>query len=539
VNAVEGTERLRHLLLATAMLTAAPAIAQDATTNRIIDQGTNHSQVMTTAQHLTDVIGPRLPNSPQMRAAEAWTQAKFREWGLSNVRKEGFPFGRGWSIDRSSVRMTAPRPIQLTAIPIAWTPAARVTAPVIVAPMRRERDFARWRGQLRGKVVMVTRPTDLRDPTDPVVQRLSGEEISKLDTFEQPRFDPTALPRNLRRSDFPQKLDAFLKAEGAVAYATMSRNDGKLVHGEGWAFEVGSPAAIPGVEIAAEDYRRLARLAKMSPAPTLEIENAVRFHDDDTQAYNILADIPGSDPKAGYVMAGAHLDSWVAGDGAADNAAGSAVVMEAARILRASGVRPKRAIRFALWNAEEEGLLGSIAYIQRHIATRGPAGAAPLNGDKLYYSFSNQWPITPLPGHRDLAAYFNIDNGSGKIRGIYAERNPAAAPMLREWLSPFAAMGASSVVVSPTTGTDHVFMQSVGIPGFQFIQDPLDYDSRVHHTSVDTFDHLKGEDMRQASIVLASVLLSAADADQPLPRPPLPTQPVVTDPFAYPQDEDE
>ena len=530
---------MRHLLLASAILLATPAVAQDATTNRIIDQGTNHSQVMLTAQHLTDVIGPRLPNSPQMRQAEAWTQGKFREWGLTNVRKEGFPFGRGWSIDRSSVRMTAPRPIQLTAIPIAWTPAARVAAPVIVAPMRRERDFAEWRGQLRGKVVMVTRPTDPRDPTDPVVQRLSGEELAKLDKFEQPRFDPMALPRSLKRADFAEKLDAFLKAEGAVAYATMSRLDGKLVHGEGWAFEANRPAAVPGVEIAAEDYRRLARLAKTGPAPTLEIESAVRFHDDDTQAYNILADIPGSDPKAGYVMAGAHLDSWVAGDGAADNAAGSAVVMEAARILRASGVRPKRGIRFALWNAEEEGLLGSIAYIRRHLATRGAPGDQPLNGDKLYYSFNTQWPITPLPGHRDLAAYFNIDNGSGKIRGIYAEGNPAAVPTLREWLSPFASMGASSVVISPTTGTDHVFVQSVGIPGFQFIQDPLDYDSRVHHTSVDTFDHLKGEDLRQASIVLASVLLSAANADQPLPRPPLPTKPVVTDPFAYPADEDD
>ncbi|WP_375403897.1 M20/M25/M40 family metallo-hydrolase [uncultured Sphingomonas sp.] len=532
---------MRHLLLATAVLFAPPALAQNAAQNataRIIDQGTNHSQVMTTAQHLTDVIGPRLPNSPPMRAAEAWTEGKFREWGLTNVRKEGFPFGRGWSIERSSVRMTTPRPVQLTAIPIAWTPAARVTAPVIVAPLRRERDFAKWRGQLRGKVVMVTRPTDLRDPTDPVVQRLSGEDIAKLDMFEQPRFDPTALPRSLRRADFAGKLDAFLKAEGAVAYATMSRLDGKLVHGEGWAFEVGRPAAVPGVEIAAEDYRRLARLAKIGPAPTLGIESAVRFHDDDPQAYNILADIPGTDAKAGYVMAGAHLDSWVAGDGAADNAAGSAVVMEAARILRASGVRPKRAIRFALWNAEEEGLLGSIAYIRRHLATRGSPSDPQLNGDKLYYSFSNQWPITPLPGHRDLSAYFNIDNGSGKIRGLYAERNPAVVSTFREWLSPFASMGASSVVVSPTTGTDHVFMQSVGIPGFQFIQDPLDYDSRVHHTSVDTFDHLKADDLRQASIVLASVLLSAATADQPLPRPPLPTKPGVTDPFAYPEDDE-
>ena len=311
---IPRTPDLRHLLLASAILLAAPAAAQTADVNKIIDQGTNHSQVMLTAQHLTDVIGPRLPASPQMRAAEAWTQAKFREWGLSNTRAEGFPFGRGWSIERSSLRMVTPRPIQLTAIPIAWTPAARVTAPVIIAPMRRERDFEKWRGQLRGKVVMVTRPTDLRDPTGPVVQRLSGEELSNLDRFEQPRYDPTQLARQLRRAEFGEKLDAFLKTEGAVAYATMSRLDGKLVHGEGWAFDPAKPASVPGLEIAAEDYRRLARLAKVGPAPTLEIDSQVRFHDDDTQAYNILADIPGSDVRAGYVMAGAHLDSWVAGD---------------------------------------------------------------------------------------------------------------------------------------------------------------------------------------------------------------------------------
>ena len=530
--------RLFRLPLTLALLLAAPAAAQDSAPARIIDQGTNHSQVMLTA-HLTDVIGPRLPNSPPMRQAEAWTQGKFREWGLANVRAEGFPFGRGWSIERSSVRMMTPRPVQLAAIPIAWTPSARVTAPVIVAPMRRERDLAKWRGQLRGKVVMVTRPTDPRDPTDPVIQRLSGEQIAALDRFRQPRFDPAAAARSLRRVAFLKQLDAFLKEEGAVAYATMSRLDGKLLHGEGWAFETGAGASVPGVEIAAEDYRRLARLAKTGPAPTLEIDTAVRFHDGDAQAYNILADLPGTDPKAGYVMAGAHMDSWVAGDGAADNAAGVAVVMEAARILRASGARPKRTIRFALWNAEEEGLLGSIAYIERHLATRGSPGDAPSTPGRAYYEFANRWPVNPLPGHRELSAYFNIDNGSGRIRGLYAEGNTAAVPILKGWLGPFASMGASAVVIEPTTGTDHVFLQSVGVPGFQFIQDPLDYDSRIHHTSADTFDHLKAEDLRQASIVLASVLLSAANADQPLPRPPLPTKPVVTDPFAYPQDEDD
>jgi hypothetical protein len=479
-----------------------------------------------------------MTNSPGMRRAEAWTAGKFTEWGLRNVHKEGFVFGRGWSIERSSVRMVAPRPIQLTAIPIAWTPPAQVTAPVIVAPLRRERDFATWRGKLAGKIVMITLPDTGDEPDQAPFQRLSDADIAKLDSFDQPRTDPDAQARRLKRLGFRKALDTFLKAEGALAYATKSRGDGKLVHGEGDFFETTYQAKVPGVEIAAEDYRRLARLAKIGPAPTLEIASDVRFDDSDHNAYNIIAEIPGTDPKAGYVMAGAHLDSWAAGDGAADNAAGSAMIMEAARILAATGVRPRRTIRFALWAGEEQGLLGSLAYIEQHLAHRGGPNDAPLNGDAAYYGWPNRWPITPKAEYGQLAAYFNIDNGSGKLRGLYAEGNPAVVPIFRDWLEPFAGLGASAVVLSRTTGTDHVFLQSIGIPGFQFIQDPLDYESRIHHTSIDTFDHLKADDMRQGSIVLAGVLLRAANAAKPLPRGPLPTQPVVTDPFAYSVDDD-
>ncbi len=534
---------MKRLLLVTAAAVAAfsPAVAQDrGSVNRIIDEGTNHSQVMVTAQHLTDVIGPRMTNSPAMRRAEDWTAGKFREWGLKNVHKEGFEFGRGWSIERASVRMVTPRPLALTAIPIAWTPATKgaVTAPVIVAPMKRERDFDQWRGKLNGKIVMVTLPGTGDEPGNPPFRRLSGEDLGKLDVFVQPTNDPETADRRLKRLDFAKKLDAFLKAEGAVAYVTQSYRDGKLLHGEGYLFGRGETPQVPGVELAAEDYRRLARLAKSGTAPTIEVLSDVRYDDTDVNAYNIIAEIPGTDPKAGYVMAGAHLDSWVAGDGAADNAAGSAMIMEAARILAATGQRPRRTIRFALWSGEEQGILGSMAYVEKHLATRGRPDDAPQTGLRRYYGWTQRWPVTPLPGYGDLAAYFNIDNGSGKLRGLYAENNPAAVPTLREWLAPYAGMGAGTVALRPTGGTDHVFMQAIGVQGFQFIQDPLDYGSRIHHSSADTFDHLKAEDMRQASIVLAGVLLGAANADKALPRPPLPTQPVVTDPFAYTDDDD-
>jgi Zn-dependent M28 family amino/carboxypeptidase len=229
-------------------------------------------------------------------------------------------------------------------------------------------------------------------------------------------------------------------------------------------------------------------------------------------------------------MAGAHLDSWVAGDGAADNGAGSAVVMEAARILSAMHVKPKRTIRFALWAGEEQGLLGSWAYVNAHLAHR-PTLNDPAAKDLPAYFTSDTWPITPLPGFNDLHGYFNIDNGSGKVRGIYDEGNFAAAPILKSWLAPFAPLGAANVVANHTGSTDHVFMERLGLPAFQFIQDPLDYESRVHHTDLDTYDHLSLPDMRQAAVILAAMLLDAADSDQPLPNNVVPTQPAVTDPF--------
>lgn len=535
-------------LLAAASLFAlsTPAMAQvdrtpvDRTVvNRIIDEGTNQSEVMVNAQYLMDMIGPRLTNSPGMRRAEEWTQAKFREFGLKNVHKEAFDFGRGWSFDRVSVRMLTPRPLALTAIPVAWTPGTNgtISAPVIVAPISAERHFDKWRGQFRGKIVMISRPTNGSERTDPPFERLTGDEIAKLDSFRQPRYDPEAADRRIKRLDFAKKLDAFLKSEGAVAVVTESYRDGMLLHGEGYTFGVGDTPTLPGIQVAAEDYRRLARIAKVGPAPTLEVMSDVRFDDSDRNAYNIIAEIPGTDPKAGYVMAGGHLDSWVAGDGATDDGAGVMMVMEAARILSKLNVRPKRTIRFALWSGEEQGILGSLAYVEKHLATRG-TGQNTQTGLARYMGWSTRWPITPLPGYNDLAAYFNIDNGGGKLRGIYAENNPAVVPIFREWLAPLASLGAKDVVISRTGGTDHVFMQQVGIPGYQFIQDPLDYDSRTHHSSADTFDKLKGDDMRQGSIVLATVLLNAANMDKPLPRA-VPQQPKVTDPFAYPDpDED-
>jgi len=503
------------------------------TINRIADEGYNRGQVANLAAYLTDRIGGRMTNSPAMRQAEKWTQQMFTSWGLKNVHAEGYDFGRGWWIESSSVRMVAPRPLALTAIPVAWTPPTRgtVSAPIVVAPVRQVRDLAQYKGKVKGRIVLVSYPEAPKDDTSATFKRYDEAELGKLSTYDQPHYDPDQ-SFDLYKKYFEQarEIDRFMAAEGAVALVKMSYRNGGLVQGEGYFHRKGDTVSLPEVEMAAEDYRRLARLAKVGEVK-LELDNKVHFDDRDMNAYNILAEIPGSDPQAGYVMAGAHLDSWVAGDGAADNGAGSVVVMEAARILSQLGVKPKRSIRFALWSGEEQGLLGSLAYIRNHIATR-PRPSNPEHA-RLPEFMWETYPITPLPGYSEMAAYFNLDNGSGKIRGIYAEGNFAAIPVLRNWLAPFDSLGANKVVAKKTGGTDHQIMAGMGLPAFQFIQDPLDYGSRVHHSNLDTFDHLRTEDLRQAAVIMATVLLQAAESDTPMPRNVLPKQPTPTDPFQY------
>lgn len=531
--------RLAALMSVATLAVALPAAAQEVdlrSVNGIIDQGFNHSEVMTTAAYLTDRIGGRMTNSPQMRQAEAWTQTKFRDWGMPRVWTEGFEFGRGWTAIRSSAHMSAPRPLDLRVIPVAWTPGTEgrvVSGDIVIAPMANAGDFARWRGKLNGKIVLVTKPDGGSEPTEAAFRRWTDEELAGRTNFVQPAHSHAAVERGLNNPDFAMQMDAFLKEEGALAFVKMSYRDGALLHGTGYTYRVGATPEVAGFEMAAEDYRRLARLALTDAPPKIELMSEVQFHDEDTKAYNVFAEIPGTARGSEYVMAGAHLDSWAAADGAVDNAAGSAVIMEAARILKALNVRPKRAIRFALWNGEEQGLHGSLAYVDQHLATRAaltdPAYADLPNGR----TWRARWPIEPREGFNDLVAYFNIDNGSGKIRGINAEGNVAAAAVFEQWFKPFESLGAGTVSLRNAGGTDHVYMQTVGIPGYQFIQDPLDYSARLHHTSIDTYDHMRAEDMRQAAVVLAGVLLAAANSDEPLPRMPMPTRPNDTDPFAY------
>lgn len=520
-------------LLASAMPVAVAAApdGDSAAIARIIDEGMNRSEAMTTASALMDRIGPRLTNSENHRKAESWAMDLFRQRGLANVHVEPFDFGVGWNLDSYSVAMVTPRALPLTAIPVAWSPATSgtVQAPVVIAPMSREEHFAEWKGKLAGKIVLVSLPGQTSESKGPVFQRYTDAEIAELDTYTKPVFDPDAAALQVKNRRFFGKLAAFLKAEGALAVVKMSYRDGKLVHGEGYDFQPGQTLALPAVELAQEDYRKLVRLAKTGAAPTIAITVAARYDESNLKAENVVAEIPGSDPKAGYVMAGAHFDSWIAGDGANDNGAGSITVLEAARLISRLGIKPKRTIRFVLWSGEEQGLLGSRAYIDQHYASR-PVDPS-LKGIDSYIAWRNAFPITPKPEYSQLKAYFNMDNGSGRFRGIYSEGNLGAEKLLKEWLAPFDMLGADKLVVSKTGGTDHVFLQAIGLPGYQFIQDPLDYDSRVHHSNLDTVDHMRADDMRQAAVVMAGMLWQAANSDKELPRAVLPTQPAPTDPF--------
>lgn len=519
------------LFLLAQPLQAAPGDATDAQIAKIVNEGLSHSQAMANASELMDGIGPRLTNSENFDKAADWALGKFRTYGLSNVHKESYPFGVNWNLDSWDAKVVQPRAITMHAIPVAWTPPTNgtITAPVILAPMSKKEHFEKWRGKLAGKIVLVTLPGEASQSEKGQFHRYDGKELADLDKYDLPSDELEPYKGFTKSVAFARELSQFLKAEGAVAMVRKSYRENGLVTGEGYNIDPAKRLELPFMELSSEDYRRLARLETTGKPPVISLAIAAHTNDADTTADYLIADIAGSDPNAGYVMAGGHFDSWIAADGATDDGVPSVIVIEAARIIKSLGVQPKRTIRFALWSGEEQGLLGSIAYIEKHLATRPVDRNA--YGVERFAKWTTKFPITKGAGYDQLKAYFNLDNGAGKIRGIYAENNVAAEPLLKKWLSPFADMGAGTVVTSRTGGTDHEYMQAVGLPGFQFIQDPLDYGSRVHHSNIDTLDHAPPDDVRQAATVLAAMLWQAANSDAVLPRPPLPTAPSKSNPF--------
>jgi len=505
--------------------------------NRIRDEGFGNSKVMDTLFQLTDVIGPRLTGSPNLKKANEWTRDQLTKWGLQGAHLESWgPFGRGWSFDSVSLRMLAPTEAPLVAYPKAWTPGTDgpVRAKAMKVKLESEADLEKIRGKVAGMVLLIADARELKGPDKPLFTRFTEEQLENLAQFQvsgQRRAVPPALVGQpidregfLRRNVFQRTLREFLKAEKVVATLEPSSVDGGIVRvSGGGSRQKDEDPGVVALVLGAEHYNRLARLLDHGLPVELELDVKARFHDEDVNAYNTVAEIPGTDKKGELVMLGAHMDSWHTGTGATDNAAGCAVAMEAVRILEALGVQPRRTIRIALWTGEEQGLLGSRAYVRQHFGAR-PA-LPPAEQELPSYLRRETGPVTVLPEHARLSAYFNLDNGTGKIRGIYTQGNAAAVPIFEAWFRPFADLGAHTLTNRNTGGTDHLSFDAVGLPGFQFVQDEADYETRSHHTNMDLYDRIQREDMMQASVIMASFLYNAAMREDRFPRKAMPKDP--------------
>lgn len=486
-----------------------------------------HSQVMEIASELMDRIGPRLTGSPQMKAANEWTREKLAEWGLANAHLETWgPFGRGWSYQACAVRMVAPDHAELLALPVAWTPGTNGTirGQAVRLNVKSKDELEKLKGNFAGKIVFYGEQRPQKPHEKGEVERFDEKDLDKEARYEMPGGPPRYnRDEYVKRRELRRAVDAFLKDEKPLAIVDDGRGDyGTLtVQGLGEEWKVSRPVpAYTALSMESEHFGRVSRLLDRKIPVEIEMDVQTQFIEADQLQWNTIAEIPGTDKRDEVVMLGAHLDSWHGGTGATDNGAGSVVTMEVVRLLKALNVHPRRTIRIGLWSGEEQGLFGSRAYVKQHFASRPEPSAEEK--DKPWYLQKPTGPLTFKPEFAKLSVYFNLDNGSGKIRGIYCEDNAAAAPIFRAWLEPFQDLGAATVTLNRTGGTDHESFDQVGLPGFQFIQDQLDYETRTHHTNMDLYERLVKEDLMQASVVMASFVYDAAMRDAMFPRKPLP-----------------
>jgi carboxypeptidase Q len=470
---------------------------------RIKDEGLQRSKVMELETYLTDVYGPRLTGSPNIKEAAEWAQKTMKDWGLANVRLEAFPFGRGWQNQRFVAHALTPRAYPIIAYPKAWTPGTKgpVTGEAVMAVITSEKDFDTFRGKLRGKFVLATAIRDVAPQFEAPAHRYTDAELADL--ARQPAAGRGRGRGNAPDAAFVRKRTQFWIDEGVAAVLDASRGDGgTLFVQSGGSRNPSDPPSPPQVVLAVEHYGRIARTLDKQIPVTLQFDIENKFYDDDLNAFNIVGDLPGTDKADEVVMLGAHFDSWHTGTGATDNAAGSAVMMEAMRLLKTSGVKLRRTVRIGLWGGEEQGLLGSKAYIKEHY------------GDPATMQLK--------PEHAKFAGYFNLDNGTGAIRGVYLQGNEAVAPIFQAWMEPFKNLGMTTLAIRNTGGTDHLSYDAVGLPGFQFIQDDVEYDSRTHHSNMDTYERVQANDMMRNAVIVASFVYNAANRDEKLPRKPLP-----------------
>jgi carboxypeptidase Q len=499
------------------------------TISKIRYEGFHNSKIMEIASGLMDQIGPRLTGSPNVKKANEWTRDKLKEFGLANSHLEEWgPFGRGWSNEYTNVRMVSPDIATLIAYSKAWTPGTNgaVRGQVVRVNIRGPQDFAKYRGKLAGKILLVGDDPEVKPSVEPLSERYNEKSLGDIENYQIPS------ERNLQqfaqfaqRARLQRQVNKFYDDEKALAVIDHSRGaigGGTVFVQQGGSYKVGQTVGTPQITLATEHWTRIARILAAKKDVELELNVKNDFYDG-PEAMNqndTLAEIPGTDKKDEVVMLGAHLDSWHAGTGATDNGAGTVVMMEAVRILKALDIKPRRTIRIGLWTGEEQGLLGSQWYVAHHFGSRPESKDPERKGDPTV-TRREAGPVTTKPEQAKVSVYFNVDNGSGKIRGVYMQENAAVEPIFEAWMKPFHDLGMDTLTMRNTGGTDHLSFDAVGIPGFQFIQDPLEYDTRTHHSNMDVYDRLQPDDLKQMAVIVASFVYMAAQRDQMFPRKPI------------------
>ena len=523
------------VLLSLALVPVVPAeerVDLDMVT-RIRQEGFRNSKVMDTASSLMDKIGARLTGSPNMKRANEWTRKQLEEWGLANAHLESWgPFGRGWSYEVSTVRMVSPDVAELLALPEAWSPGTEgvLRAHAVKVKLTEKDDLEKQKGKLAGKIVMLGDAREVKTQDKALAERYDEKTLADLSRYEIPGIRPYMRAGQpftredlIKRREFQRALNKFLVEEKVAAVIEAGALDGGTfrVQGVNNGHRKNAPATPTTLVMAIEQWERVARL--LDKKEDVELEVTVKTHmTDEPTASNTIAEIPGTDKKGEVVMVGAHMDSWHGGTGATDNGAGVVATMEAVRILKALGVKPRRTIRIALWSGEEQGLLGSRGYVSQHFASRPEPKESEQQDDLPSFLRRPTGPLTVKPEHAKLSAYFNLDNGTGKIRGVYSQENAAAVPIFEAWIQPLKDLGVTMVTMRNTSGTDHLSFDAVGLPGFQFVQDEVEYETRTHHTNMDVYERLQREDLMQASVVIATFVYQAAMRDGMMPRKPMP-----------------
>lgn len=515
----------------------APAVSADAMA-KLKDEGMNRSQAMATIRYLTDVIGARLTNSPSQKRANQWTKEQLEKWGMKNAMVDPWgEFGRGWEIKRFSASFSTPGESgPFRAYPKAWSPstAGVVTGDVVFVDATDEAGLEKYKGKLKGAIVFTSDSRPVQDIFKPTATRSTDEELDKLESAKRAGPQPQATPNAslIAAQRFNMRKSRFYFDEGAAVLVDSGFGvDGGNIRVMGASLPPNAPGAPPLTGVArvasknapttlpqlvaeVEQYNRVLRLVRQGVPVKMTVDLDVRWYDDDLQGYNTIAEIPGTDLKDEVVMVGAHLDSWHSGTGATDNGAGSTVAMEAMRIIAASGLKPRRTIRIGLWTGEEQGLLGARGYVSKYLASIGDGSDAAA-----FAAFGGgQANINRKPAHDKFAAYYNLDNGTGQIRGIYLQGNEALRSTFKEWLTPFKDWGATTVTINNTGGTDHLAFDAVGLPGFQFIQDPVEYFTRTWHTTQDVSDRILEEDLKRSAVIMAAFAYNSAMTDEKLPR---------------------